>query len=316
MRTRATDPVSPHHQPRSLRNSPRSLLTSPRSSRISPRTPRASPRASLRASPRASAPPSIGSQLGQGDFGTTFLDPENTDRVIKRVTFNTANTKGALLSEIAVQRELSQDSLAPKVYNVWDAGESMYYSMQRMHPITDWHKAMPQLKEVVVKMLRRGFVHNDLHQGNIMQTSKGKLLPIDFGLCRRIQTDLEKTELDMVCIAQMLIVNDKCNENNKKNLSSFAKPFVLRLKDIVRDAEIFTYVDACNVEPYTKLQMYMGLLETLAIGSYNAKDDRICYQAAVDHIYKIRTVDPQKATSLWKNLKLRHKPFKFPRTAT
>lgn len=274
--------------------------------------------------------------IGQGDFGITYVHPQNRNRVIKVVRVGKGEKKKEVEEEVRIQSFLGERGLAPKVYplqggkDVVFSGGNMLYGMQRMYPIRRWtfHSFETLLETMRRTIFDHGIVHNDLHQGNVMRTGSGKTLPIDFGLSVRIpEEDLGGCGdllLERILFSQVIMLLEKCNMNNLECSTScegercvrHQSPFMNALERWVRkrssDLKIpskrkdmdacVSYVDRTfpSCGPYVKFQILTGtIVYNFLLGCNVDKDMRHCHLVVTDWLYYIRNMPYSDAEMAW-----------------
>ena len=152
------------------------------------------------------------SELGRGEYGTTysFVDYENEARLaLKTVHFNsTSDTRlyENIVNEVEVQRYMGEQGIAPKIHDTYycyeNGGVTIMIVMDLMtvgdiddfsatRALTDAHR------EIILRKVRlmheMGYIHNDLHSGNVFVTEDDKgefdFFIGDFGFVTRAPED-------------------------------------------------------------------------------------------------------------------------------
>lgn len=128
-------------------------------------------------------------ELGRGEYGTTYAfdEPDKGARLaLKTVHFNsTSDTRlyENIVNEVEVQRYMGKEGIAPKIHDTYycyeNGGVTIMIVMDLMtvgdiddfsatRALTDAHR------EIILKKVRRmhelGYIHNDLHSGNVFVT--------------------------------------------------------------------------------------------------------------------------------------------------
>lgn len=151
-------------------------------------------------------------ELGRGEYGTTysFDDPgKDAKFALKTVHFNsTSDTRlyENIVNEVEVQRYMGQQGVAPKIYDTYycyeNGGVTIMIVMDLMtvgdiddfsatRALTDAHR------EIILKKVKRmhelGYIHNDLHSGNVFVTEDANgefdFFIGDFGFVTRAPED-------------------------------------------------------------------------------------------------------------------------------
>lgn len=162
------------------------------------------------AAPAVSLPATFGRyrllrELGRGGMGTVYLaeDSQLERRVALKVPRISADDPAALrrfYREARAAALLSHPNLCP-VYDVGDVGGVPYLTMPFLDgtPLCDHTgsvmdpmeaaKLVRRLALALAEAHRHGIIHRDLKPGNVMVTSRGEPVVMDFGLARRTQQD-------------------------------------------------------------------------------------------------------------------------------
>lgn len=162
-----------------------------------------------------------GNLLGKGEYGMVHQDATNQHNVIKTVLFTerydpesnkkltSKELENLFLKEGKIQEELGNYNIAPKIYYygiVNDMGERKgIIIMEKMADIyrskypdvgddPDFTKSpkLPPEKiqqkviDKIMEMIDRGYIHNDLHGGNIGFVKNDEVRLFDFGFSRSI----------------------------------------------------------------------------------------------------------------------------------
>jgi tRNA A-37 threonylcarbamoyl transferase component Bud32 len=151
-------------------------------------------------------------ELGRGEYGTTysFVDPEKDDRLaLKTIHFNSTSDSRLyenVVNEVEVQRFMGEQGIAPRIHETFycyeNGGVTIMIVMDLMtvgdiddfsatRALTDAHR------EIILKKVERmhelGYVHNDLHSGNVFVTEDDNgefdFFIGDFGFVTRLPDD-------------------------------------------------------------------------------------------------------------------------------
>lgn len=158
--------------------------------------------------------------MGKGSYGTVFkidsfdakTTPHDCDMVIKEIKL----TQGKHTSqrymdsirrdtngEVKVQRIAAKANLSPKIWDYFECRNIIYIIMGRLPKGQTLYKWMNgylpmkrPLRDVVIDIIESvselhslGYIHGDLHSGNIWVTNEGKVLIYDFGFAKAIPTE-------------------------------------------------------------------------------------------------------------------------------
>ena len=170
--------------------------------------------------------------LGHGENGRTYAIGDNL--VMKRVTLKSnRNAAGVaasdVQSEVDTQVALNQIGVGPVVHVDHEEHDPSRGAvvMQRLYPLAD-EKNKPQpifcmppqfqheLVAQVFRMVRGGYLHNDLHAGNVMMTREGHPVIIDFGLCTQVRALAETDDrrlIEQCALSQLQMLCDPSNLN-------------------------------------------------------------------------------------------------------
>lgn len=157
------------------------------------------------------------SKLGAGAYGTAYLGTKNNNNyVIKAIdVYNDENKNNLndIKTEIETLKQMSKLGISPKyhthyfckkvkgsqVYTVFivmdymDTGTLSNYLQENPKGLTADLKK--QIKDKLAIMHKNGYIHDDLHEGNILlnrENSKLKLYIADFGLSKSLESQIDK----------------------------------------------------------------------------------------------------------------------------
>jgi serine/threonine protein kinase len=156
-------------------------------------------------------------ELGRGEYGTTYAFDDPTKEAkfaLKTVHFNsTSDTRlyENIVNEVEVQRMMGDNGIAPKIHETYycyeNGGVTIMIVMDLMtigdiddfsatRALTDVHRAI--ILKKVQRMHELGYIHNDLHSGNIFVTEDDDgnfdFFIGDFGFVSRAPDDEESRE--------------------------------------------------------------------------------------------------------------------------
>jgi len=145
---------------------------------------------------------SLGERLGtESSYGVVYVMPQKS-RIVKIFR---AKTDDHANREIAISTIMGENGVGPKLYNAGLMGEKYYYMV--MERISGDLMSMPrwlrkkyeaqindQIRKLMDKMHKLGFIHGDLKWDNIgyknMKQSAPKIYIIDFGLSIKFPRDI------------------------------------------------------------------------------------------------------------------------------
>jgi serine/threonine protein kinase len=125
--------------------------------------------------------------IGKGSCGEVY---ESSEYVVK-----IQNVDQPFFQEVMALQELQSTNIVPKLFDVWTCEKLGYIVMEKLTSINSYLPKMSATKiwEEVGQMLNTiesfGWLHIDTSITNVMVTSEGKLVLIDFGLSVK-RTDL------------------------------------------------------------------------------------------------------------------------------
>ena len=91
-------------------------------------------------------------------------------------------------------RQLLPTNAVPRIYDAWECQGTGYILMERMFPCAN--PSFHALETLLQKVHDRGWVHRDIHKGNIMCDKHGAIKLIDFGLARKLdKANIKKRDL-------------------------------------------------------------------------------------------------------------------------
>lgn len=162
-----------------------------------------------------------GNLLGNGEYGMVHQDATNPNNVIKTVLFTerydqetekkitSKELQNLFIKEGKIQEELGNYNIAPKIYYygiIDDMGEkkgiiimekmaeiyrSKYPDVGDDPDVTKSPKLPPakiqqKVIDKIIEMINKGYIHNDLHGGNIGFLNNDEVRLFDFGFSRSI----------------------------------------------------------------------------------------------------------------------------------
>lgn len=192
--------------------------------------------------------------LGKGDYGKAFA--LNSSYAIKVVDIGGVQELPAsvrdqqVVNEVRMQREASLvrtaagDPCVPPIFSTIrrvhatnpDGVEAdfVFFAMPRLDEIAEFDE--PALAHIVTLsncLVEHGFLHNDMHAGNVMLWN-GKPIIIDFGLITRQDPIRAEPIRSLVQYAQCAALIDNCNKYSCAKKSGLLGP-VWRMRNVAHD---------------------------------------------------------------------------------
>jgi serine/threonine protein kinase len=131
-------------------------------------------------------------ETGSGEVGKTRIvtyKNNNYEYVLKSQKKDTKFTS-QFTAEIQALLELQGTNLVPKIYDVWTCKTKGYIIMEKLYPCDISPQELYEKIREKLRILRdRGWLHVDTHDGNVMCTSSGEPVIIDFGYAVKRQKD-------------------------------------------------------------------------------------------------------------------------------
>ena len=197
--------------------------------------------------------------LGSGDFGTTYsLATELYPGSSSKSAMSAVKPDGRLVlkkiklmgikqptivdyeREICVQRGLGSSGISPKIHDCWicpDTKEKQLYGYIIMDRMTDmWESTYGtklatkdhqiQLICAVIRMVQLGYLHQDLHIGNIGFMGNNVVI-FDFGLSIPITGCDAETHMSLCVASQLFIIYEQSLITNKNGTA--------KIRNYIRD---------------------------------------------------------------------------------
>lgn len=282
--------------------------------------------------------------VGKGEFGKTY---RFEDKVVKIIKIQSAAHKKAVKEEVEMHKRVQKFNLpsdkgpcVPTIhgrlhFHVIGKTEYGVYSLDALEKYKP-SIGFDRILEINRLLVDNGFLHNDLHQANVM-VKDGQALVIDIGMMRHMPISnslkLDRDIMDCIFFAQTAALVDNCNENTKcptqtifdllsKSRKTVISTFGLKLyktykKPISIPAYFSNYKDIQKLTlrvvsvlkerkhvatPELVLQLVLACLSTKYIVCEHQKDiepSSLCEEGdETDFVYAIR------APSLHKNLSI------------
>lgn len=199
-----------------------------------------------RAPPRAPTPDDEERMLGQGENGKTYAIGKRLVRKQVQLKKNKDDKSGidvkSVQNEVDMQVALNDIDVGPIVRVKHKDHKPLEGSvvMDRLHPLPKPIFCMSaefqeNLVAQVFRMVCGGYLHNDLHAGNVMMTSNGNPVIIDFGLCTKVEelanTKAQKLQ-EQCAMSQLQMLCDPSNINTWAAFVNRDERIVLSTDDI------------------------------------------------------------------------------------
>ena len=260
-------------------------------------------------------------KLGGGANGVTYetintLDSSGgtNNHALKIVKLSDQSEVDAFKMESKVQENIAkQIGIAPNVHGYSDLGVGSYgfLLMDKIRPVTKkdliktvYNSNIEQVKnliETISLSVYNGFIHNDLHTGNIAKKySSNDFILIDFGFTQEISrltppsapvldasgkpiTSNQEIIFNQILIAQLYALVEHCNSNNF-NIKCPDAPVCREKIQVCPKSTQFSKKNrkkVCNVSRYVTL-------DSQIIKNISSQ----CSSAIMDVIYNLRTNSP------------------------
>ena len=121
-----------------------------------------------------------GTKLGSGAYGTVHRCYKGgvCEYAIKKQKYNAAGK-----AEIQAYLSINKLNIAPKLYAAWVCRGQLYIVLEKLVKCkANPPQLKPRIKKLLDKLEKHGWLHVDIHEGNVMCTDKGRTVLIDFGL--------------------------------------------------------------------------------------------------------------------------------------
>ena len=118
-----------------------------------------------------------GTKLGSGAFGSVYQVVQSGNvKYAMKIQPNNRYAK----AEIDAYIKLSNSRVTPKLFAAWTYKNKAYIVMEKVYECRedDLHRVVA----LADRLEKQGWLHGDLHSGNIMCTSRNRLVFVDFGL--------------------------------------------------------------------------------------------------------------------------------------
>lgn len=122
-------------------------------------------------------------KLGQGKFGKVYQTCK-----VKGVVYAMKVQPFDEYAEVELRAylDLKRTNVTPTLYAAWVCRNKLYLVMEKLFDCKRSHTDLvKRTQNRLDRMLERGWLHCDVHLGNIMCTATGRLVLIDFGLAAK-----------------------------------------------------------------------------------------------------------------------------------
>ena len=258
-------------------------------------------------------------KLGGGANGVTY-ETRNTqgssggtnNHALKIVKLSNQSEVDAFKMESEVQKNIAEE-IAPTVYgySTLDDGSYGFLLMDKIRPVTkkDLFKTVYnsniervlKLIQVISLSVYNGFIHNDLHTGNIAKKyGSDDFILIDFGFTQKISslsplsppvldalgkpiTSNQEIIFNQILIAQLYALVEHCNSNN----FNIKCPDAPVCKEEIKVCPKSTRISKLNRRKICNVKRYVTL-DSQIIKNISSQ----CSSAIMDVIYNLRTNSP------------------------
>ena len=121
-----------------------------------------------------------GTKLGSGAYGTVHRCCKSgvCEYAIKKQKYDAAGK-----AEIEAYLSINKLNIAPKLYAAWVCRGQLYIVVEKLVKCKPTSAQLkPRIRRLLDKLEKHGWLHVDVHRGNVMCTDKGRTVLIDFGL--------------------------------------------------------------------------------------------------------------------------------------
>ena len=181
--------------------------------------------------------------LGTGDFGATYA--LNSNEVVKVIRILNSKSEADIHKEVTIHKEaqnLRIEGMAcvPMILDmpethVVENERYITYSMPKLQKFRATKANYAIIIKLNAYLVKNGFLHNDLHQGNVMMTKEGTPIIIDLGLVRMFAPPKDEDLCRCIAFAQAAALVDNCNTNTKcplQNIKSLLDEDVSYVTDL------------------------------------------------------------------------------------
>lgn len=260
-------------------------------------------------------------KLGGGANGVTY-ETQNTqdssggtnNHALKIVKLSNQSDVDAFIMESKVQKNIAERiEIAPTVhgYSTLGVGSYGFLLMDKIRPVTkkDLFKTVynsniervQKLIEIISLSVYNGFIHNDLHTGNIAKKyGSDDFILIDFGFTQKISplsppstpvpgafgkpiTSNQEIIFNQILIAQLYALVEHCNSNN----FNIECPDAPVCREEIKVCPISTRISKQNKRKICNVKRYVTL-DSQIIKNISSQ----CSSAIMNVIYNLRTNSP------------------------
>lgn len=184
-----------------------------------------------------------GELLGRGNSGQVYSMISKSKRrsqnkelksylqsyVLKIIPLRNSEEEYVVQNEFDIHMELNSLNMGPlmkwhetiSIKNRRSHNKYAVMCMEKIEPIKPMMLANSEDKQMelineVARMVSHGYLHNDLHIGNVAVNIRTKMATvIDFGLTKKLETlPREEMLFNQIVLAQLYAILDPCNTNN------------------------------------------------------------------------------------------------------
>lgn len=254
--------------------------------------------------------------LGKGEFGATY--DFNDDTVVKVIKVLNKEHEASVLKEVKLhlnaQKLILPDDgfcCVPPIYfgpSKHIIGKQLYISfgMPRLNKFDmTQNKAdinFTRIMNCCDLLVEKGYLHNDLHQGNIMMY-QNKAVIIDLGLMITYTPPESEEILKCIKFAQSCALMDNCNNNTVcsqiiENKLMEAKKYVIKLFRLKKNRTIQQIMGEIEKHVPSEFEIIQSqlLLACLSTDFQKCGYLNICDTSKADYIYAIRNPNSVRET--------------------
>lgn len=126
-----------------------------------------------------------GEKIGKGSYGsvTTVCKVDGCKYVLK-----TQDADDSFKNEVEALYDLQKWKHAPKIYSAWTCKGKGYFIQEMVYKCNK-RPSFDDMTKILDQLHRKGWVHVDVHTGNVMCREDGTIVLIDYGWARKSDND-------------------------------------------------------------------------------------------------------------------------------
>lgn len=120
-------------------------------------------------------------KLGSGMYGQVHraCRLESSGRYVVKVQPDNSNSR----AEVQAYLALAKLRITPKMYAAWSCRGKLYIVLERLFVCTrSPQQTLKRVEVLLDRMEEHGWLHGDVHSGNVMCTRSNRVVLLDFGL--------------------------------------------------------------------------------------------------------------------------------------